>query len=176
MRRGETCLRASRSIFDVNQQEKTMRRRIQGIAAALALAALPIVSVHAGDSFVGRVTEVKSANVITMVQGDVVYDVRINGIVIDKDATLARNARGALSKLVLNKVVRLRFDGRDGELMTGRIWIGGIEKPEEGIKDLGVEMVRAGLVRADANYSKYRYGQMQVAEDEARQSRRGLWR
>jgi endonuclease YncB( thermonuclease family) len=31
-------------------------------------------------------------------------------------------------------------------------------------------------VRRDAAYAKYKYGQMEQAENEARQNRRGLWR
>jgi endonuclease YncB( thermonuclease family) len=153
-----------------------MKRKIRRLTAALALAALPLMSAHAGDSFVGRVTAVKSANVITMQQGDIVYDVRINGIVVDKNATLAREARNALSRLVLDQTVRLRFDKLIDGQMTGRIKIGAIGKPEETVRDAGVELVRAGVVRADASYPKYRYGQMQSAEDEARLNRRGLWR
>ncbi len=153
-----------------------MKGRIRRLTAALALAVLPLAAVHAGDTFVGRVTAVKSANVITMQQGDIVYDVRINGIVVDKDSTLARAARNALTNLLLDKTVRLRFDKRVDGQMTGRIRIGGIGKPEEEVKDVGVELVRAGVVRADASYPKYRYGQMQSAEDEARQARRGVWR
>ena len=153
-----------------------MKRKIRGLTAAMALAVLPLMSAHAGDSFVGRVTAVKSANLITMQQGDIVYEVRINGIVVDKDAALARQARNALSTLVLDRTVRLRFDKLIDGQMTGRIRIGGIGKPEETVKDAGVELVRAGLVRADAAYPKYRYGQMQAAEDEARQARRGVWR
>jgi endonuclease YncB( thermonuclease family) len=153
-----------------------MKRKVHRLAAAMALAVLPLVSAHAGDSFVGRVTAVKSANVITMQQGDIVYDVRINGIVVDQDVTRARDARNALSALVLDRNVRLRFDKRVEGQMTGRIRIGAIGKPDEVVKDVGVELVRAGLVRADATYPKYRYGQMQSAEAEARQARRGLWR
>jgi hypothetical protein len=153
-----------------------MKRKIRRLTAAMALAVLPLMSAHAGDSFVGRVTAVKSANLITMQQGDIVYDVRINGIVVDKDAALARQARNVLTTLVLDRTVRLRFDKLIDGQMTGRIRIGGIGKPEEPVKDAGVELVRAGVVRADAAYPKYRYGQMQAAEAEARQARRGVWR
>jgi endonuclease YncB( thermonuclease family) len=153
-----------------------MKGKTNRLAATLLLAALPLGAAHAGDSFVGRVTAVKSANVITMSQGDITYEVRINGIVVDQRASFALEARNAVAALVLDKTVRLRFDGlRDG-LMTGRIKIGAIGKPEETVKDLGVEMVRAGVVRADANYPKYKYEQMVQAEAEARQSRRGVWR
>jgi endonuclease YncB( thermonuclease family) len=95
---------------------------------------------------------------------------------VDKDATRARDARDALSNLVLDETVRLRFDKLIDGRMTGRIRIGAIGKPDEAVKDVGVELVRAGVVRADAAYPKYRYGQMQSAEDEARQARRGIWR
>jgi endonuclease YncB( thermonuclease family) len=159
-----------------SNKESDMKWKSNGLVAALVLAALPFGAAQAGDSFVGRVTAVKSANLITMTQGDTTYEVRINGIVVDERAAFALEARRALAALVLDKTVRLRFDGLSDGLMTGRIKIGGIGKPEETVKDLGVEMVRAGVVRADANYSKYKYGQMAQAEAEARQNRRGVWR
>jgi endonuclease YncB( thermonuclease family) len=153
-----------------------MKGRFKEITAALALALMPLSPASAGDSFVGRVTAVKGANVITMQQGTIVYDVRINGIVVDQDPTLARAARDAVSQMVLGKNVRLRFDGLYDGQMTGRIKIGAIGKPEEQVRDLGVELVRDGLVRRDTAYAKYKYGQMEQAESEARQNRRGLWR
>jgi endonuclease YncB( thermonuclease family) len=153
-----------------------MKWKANRLVAAIVLAALPFGAAQAGDSFVGRVTAVKSANLITMTQGDTTYEVRINGIIVDERASFALEARNAVAALVLNKDVRLRFDGLKDGLMTGRIKVGGIGKPEEPVKDLGVEMVRAGMVRADANYAKYKYRQMVEAEAEARQSRRGVWR
>lgn len=144
-------------------------------AMGLLLAAGSVGSASAGDSMVGRVVAVKSANLITLDWGAGTRDVRINGIVID--AKTAGTANAALSKMILGKVVRLRFDGlTPSKDLSGRIWLGGIDKPEEPIKDVGVELVRAGIVRRDAEYGHYRYGELATAEAEARQNRRGLWR
>ena len=79
--------------------------------------------------------------------------------------------------MVLGKMVRLRFDGlTPAKELSGRIWLGGIDKPEEPVKDVGVELVRAGAVLRDTAYDHYRYGELASAEAEARQNRRGLWR
>jgi len=139
----------------------------------MAVGSIGIAS--AGDSMVGRVVAVKSANLITLDWGAGTRDVRINGIVIDAKASESANA--ALSKMVLGKMVRLRFDGlTPTKELSGRIWLGGIDKPEEPVKDVGVELVRAGAVLRDTAYGHYRYGELASAEAEARQNRRGLWR
>lgn len=144
-------------------------------AMCLLMAVGSIGSAVAGDSMVGRVVAVKSANLITLDWGDGTRDVRINGIVIDAKASASANA--ALSKMVLGKMVRLRFDGLTAKKeLSGRIWLGGIDKPEEPVKDVGVELVRAGAVLRDTAYDHYRYGELASAEAEARQNRRGLWR
>ncbi len=146
-------------------------------AMYLLLAAGSMGIAVAGDSMVGKVVAVKSGNLVTLDWGGGTRDVRINGIEIDTGKAAALAARTALSNLILGKTVRLRFDGLTPEgQLSGRIWLGGIDKPEETIKDVGVELVRAGSVRADKEYRHYKYGELEQAEAEARQFRRGLWR
>jgi endonuclease YncB( thermonuclease family) len=136
-----------------------------------------VVPSRAGDSLVGEVVAVKSANQITLDHGAGTVEVHIAGIEVDTRGTMASEARAALSQMVLGKTVRLRFDGYlpNGE-MSGRIWLGGIERPEEPVKDVGLELVKAGAVRSAAGYTEYKYGELEKAEAEARQNRRGLWR
>jgi endonuclease YncB( thermonuclease family) len=147
------------------------------VTVCLALAACPLAASHAGDSFVGKVVAVKSANQFTLDYGAGTEEVRIAGIEVDKRAAMALSAKTALSSLILGRTVRLRFDGYlpTGE-MSGRIWIGGIDRPEEAVQDVGLELVKTGKVRAAKGYRQYKYGEMQRAEDEARQNKRGLWR
>ena len=48
------------------------------------------------------------------------------------------------------------------------------DHPVIGIKEVGVEMVRAGLARRQPGYDE-KYGELAAAEDEARQAGRGIW-
>ena len=168
--------------IDKEVDMKAARRRVviglrASIAVSLILALCPLAISHAGDSLVGKVVAVTSANLVALDYGAGTQEVRIAGVEVDTRDVMAREAKTALSNLILGKTVRLRFDGYlpNGE-MTGRIWLGGIGKPEEAVKDVGVELVRAGLVRSAKEYREYKYGEMNRAEAEARQSKRGLWR
>lgn len=149
-----------------------------GLSTSLALAFFvqSISVAYAGDSLVGTVTAVKSANLITLDYGAGSYEVRIVGIDVGRDAIRSRDAARSMSAMVLGKQVRLRFDGRapNGE-MIGRIWIGG-NQPEQPVIDVGVELVRNGLVLSQKNYREYKYGEMTRAESEAKRSQRGLWK
>lgn len=140
--------------------------------AGLALA-LGIGSASAGDSLYGIVTAVKSSDLITLDYGSGSYDIRIAGVVVPDDRAASDEAAAFVSKLVVGKNVRLRFDGRtsDGE-MVGRIFT---DDPQLGILDVGLETIRSGLAMPDAAYRGYVYGEMDRAVAEARQSQRGIW-
>ncbi len=71
-----------------------------------------IVPVHAGDSLYGKVTEVKSADLVTLDYGDGQYDLRLIGIDVPKDGPIATKATEFVSNLVLGKNARMRFEGR----------------------------------------------------------------
>lgn len=154
-------------------------RNGRSAAAALALGfavATMSAASHAGDSLVGKIVAIKSASQVTMDYGAGQVDIVINGIEIDRRDTLERDARAALADLVLGKVVRLRFDGYlPGGEMSGRLRIGAIGGTDERVRDVGVELVRAGKVRAAKGYPKYKYGEMTRAEAEAINTRRGVW-
>lgn len=127
----------------------------------------------AGDSVYGKVTAVKRADLVTFDYGGGAYDIHIVGIDIPTDSGLAADAAGFVSRLLLNKNCRLRFEGRtpDGE-MIGRLYT---DDPDFGIKDVGVELVRNGFVSWQPRYAGYKYNEMKVAEDQAKEARRGMW-
>jgi len=161
--------------------EVNMTRRLQQtrnfiaiIALALSLANYPNNDVHAGDSLYGKITAVKQANLVTIDYGAGTYDIYIVGVDIPAGRSASDEATQFVSNLILNKYVRLRFDGRtpDGK-MVGRILT---DDPNFGIKDIGVEMVRSGLAIRQPDYRGYVYGEMSAAEAEARQAQHGFWR
>jgi endonuclease YncB( thermonuclease family) len=126
----------------------------------------------AGDSIYGTITEVRSAETVTFDYGDGKYQVRIIGVDAPRNATLAKRARDFVSSLVLGKKVRIRFDHRaPNGVMVSRVFT---DDPVLGIREVGVELVRAGLAQRQRNYD-YKYGELSAAENEARSSRRGLW-
>jgi endonuclease YncB( thermonuclease family) len=126
----------------------------------------------AGDSLYGRVTAVKSADSVTFDYGDGQYDLRLVGIDVPKDGALAEKAVGLVSKMVLGKNARMRFEGRGQEGdMRARLFT---DDPVLGIQEVGVELVRGGLARRQEGYD-FKYGELATAEREAQNARRGLW-
>jgi len=136
----------------------------------VSLAMLPtsMFSRPAGDTIYGTITAVRSAEVMVLDYGQGAYTVRIVGITAPRDTAQSRAATAFVSDLVLNKPVRLRFEGRRNGQMIGRLFTG-----DPGV-DVGVELLRAGLVRKQATYD-YKYGELAAAENEARTARRGVW-
>jgi|SRR5882724_7883362 len=123
----------------------------------------------AGEAFSGKVTQVKSAGLMVVDYGHGQYVVRIVGIDVPKEGPIAAEAKQFLTKMVLGKVVRARFEGRNNEgEMVSRLFIG-----EPG-KEVGIELLKAGLARRQTNYD-YKYGELSKAEGQAREARRGLW-
>jgi endonuclease YncB( thermonuclease family) len=126
----------------------------------------------AGDSLYGKVPEVKSAEVVVLDYGAGRYNIRIVGIVAPTTEPLASQAKQFVSNLVLGKNARIRLEGRnkDGE-MVSRLFT---DDPDIGIKDVGVELLKAGLARRLPDYD-YKYGELAAAEKEAQAAGRGLW-
>jgi len=143
------------------------------IGSLLGLIALAtcLAPAFGADSLYGKVTAVRSADVVVLNYGKGEYVVRIVGIEPPTGAT-ARQARQYVSNLVLGKNARLRLERRapNGE-MVARLYT---DDPVNGNKDVGLELLRAGLVRHQATYDG-KYGEMAAAEREARTARRGLW-
>jgi endonuclease YncB( thermonuclease family) len=126
-------------------------------------------SVCAGKSIYGKVSEVKSADVMTLDYGAGQYDIRVAGIDVPKERPFADEAKQFVANLVLGKNVRLRFYGRtpNGE-MLGRL---DIDDPVIGIKEVAVELLRVGLARVQKGFD----GELTKAENEARETKHGLW-
>lgn len=156
---------------------KTMSKRsgrLPGMALlTLFLAFSPGITARAGDSLYGKVTAVKRANLITLDYGAGTYDIRLAGVDLPRERVAAQKATQFVSKMLLNKHARLRFDGRtaQGE-MVGKIFT---DDKEIGIKDVGVEMVRAGMALRQRGYTGYRYNELVAAEAAAKKTQRGIW-
>ncbi len=151
------------------------KRVIQGFVGCAVLLA-GFLPAFAGDSLYGKVTEVRSADVVILDYGKGQYVIRIIGIDVPKEGPVANEARQFVSKLVLGKNARIRFEGRapNGE-MVSRLYT---DDPVIGIKDVGLELVRVGLARRQKGEDYqfgYKYGELSVAEREAQKARRGLW-
>jgi endonuclease YncB( thermonuclease family) len=143
-----------------------------GLLVFLALVVAGWIPAQAGDSLYGKVTEVKSGDVVTFDAGDDQYVLRLVGIEVAKDAALAKEAVQLVSQMVLGKNARMRFEGlgKDG-LMQSRLYT---DDPELGIKEVSLELVRAGVARRLEGFD-FKYGELSAAESEARNARRGLW-
>jgi endonuclease YncB( thermonuclease family) len=122
------------------------------------------------------VTAVRSADVVVLSYGDGQRDrsyvIRLIGIDVPKDGPFASQAREFVSKLVLGKNARMRLEGKakNGE-MVARLTT---DDPSVGLKDVGLELVRAGLGRKQKDYD-YKDGELAVAENEAQREKRGQW-
>jgi endonuclease YncB( thermonuclease family) len=133
-----------------------------------------LVSTVVGKALGGKVTEVRSAEVIVVETGTGQDVLRIVGITAPQDASLATKAKQLLNEMVMGKVVRARFESRDdaGE-MVSRVFVG-----DPG-QDVGLELVRAGLAQRQEGPPEpeigYKYGELSKAESEARDAKRGLW-
>lgn len=144
---------------------------IRGLLCLLILGAW-LFPAHAGDSIFGKIVEVKSADIVVLDYGKGQYTVRIIGIVPPKSGQLAQQSKDFVAGLVLGKHVRLRFEGRNQDgTMEGQLQTA---ENNDDIRDVGLEVVRAGLARKQTDYD-YKYGELSAAEREARSAKRGLW-
>ena len=109
---------------------------------------------------------------MTFDYGRGLYQIRIIGIDAPRSGTLARRARQFVSNMVLGKKVRMRFEYRapNGEMVC-RLFT---DDTSAGIKEVGVELLRAGLARRQRGYD-YKYGELSAAENDAKKARRGVW-
>jgi len=145
------------------------RRGVACLAAFIAL----LGTSWAGDSLWGKVTEVKEATLVTLDYGSGSYPIRIVGIDAPRPGEpRAEEARQLVAGLVLGKNARMRLArrGANGEMVC-RLFT---DDPVIGIKEVGVELLRAGLARRQADYDE-KYGELAQAESEARAAKRGLW-
>jgi endonuclease YncB( thermonuclease family) len=143
------------------------------VTLSLALLAAATVPAGAGDSLWGKVTAVKGPILVTLDYGSGAYDIRIVGIdAPNVGEPLYAQAQAFVEGLVLNKNARMRLHhrGANGQLVC-RLFT---DDPVIGIKEVGVELVRAGLARRQPGYDE-KYGELAAAESEAQAAGRGLW-
>jgi endonuclease YncB( thermonuclease family) len=149
-----------------------MRKTMVICALVGVLFAASSMPAFAGDSLYGKVIDVKRADLVVLAADEWKHDIRIFGVDVPKEGPIATRAREFVVKLVGNKNARMRFEGRapNGEFV-GRLFT---DDPEIGIKDVGLELIRAGLARRITG-NDYKYGELSAAEREAKQAKRGLW-
>ncbi|MDH3523878.1 MAG: thermonuclease family protein [Acidobacteriota bacterium] len=127
---------------------------------------------RAGDSLYGTITEVKRADVVVLDYGEGQMELKLIGIEVPTEAAFAAQSKSFVSNLVLGKSARMRFQYRTPEgVMLVRLFT---DDPVIGIKEVAVELVRAGLARRQEDYD-FKYGELTRAERDARTARRGLW-
>ena len=97
--------------------------------------------------------------------------VRLVGVDPPKEGQLAEEAKKFVVNLVQGKHARFYLYGKiRGEFVSALL----TADPESGFKDVGVELVRAGLARALPN-EFYKDGSLEAAEKEAKERGRGIW-
>jgi endonuclease YncB( thermonuclease family) len=165
---------AARSFRFVVPKEDVMKqrwaRRALWTLIVLGAAGIPA---SAGDSLYGKVTAVKEATLVTLDYGSGTYEIRLVGIdALKPGEARADEALKFVSDLLLGKNARMRLHHRDqsGEMVC-RLFT---DDPVIGIKEVGVELLRAGLARRQPGYDE-KYGELAAAEDEARTGGRGIW-
>ncbi len=149
-----------------------LQRRTSVGLATLLMCIAGLAPSHAGDSLYGKVIEVRSADLVVFDYGSGQYELRLVGLEMPEDASITRAATEMVSNMVLNKPVRMRFEGRtkDGE-MTCRLFT---DDPLTGIQEVAVEVLRAGLARRKTDMD-FKYGELAAAERQAKEAKRGLW-
>jgi endonuclease YncB( thermonuclease family) len=137
------------------------------LAAVAATPARP-----AGDSLIGTVTAVRAADLVVFNHGAGEYNLRLIGVAPPRTGPMADSARQFVSRMALGKVMRMRFEyrARNGDMLSRLFTTDTVA----GIREVNVELLRAGLARRQANYD-YKYGELSAAEAEARRAQRGLW-
>lgn len=154
-------------------KEGTMKNKLVLTGFVCVVLLLVSLLAFAGDAFGGKVTAVRSAEIVVVNYGRGEYVVRIVGVAAPAEGPIANEAKEFVTKMVLGQEVRARFEGKNpnGE-MVSRLYVG-----DPG-KDVALELLRNGLARRpqgpDYQFG-YKYGELTKAENEARENKRGLW-
>jgi endonuclease YncB( thermonuclease family) len=123
-----------------------------------------------GDSLYGKVTAVMSATQMRFDYDSGWYNIRLIGI--DVPGKAADSATQFVSRMILNKKARIRFEGRTSENeMLVRLFT---DDSTKGIKEVGIELLRSGLALRKRGVD-FKYGELAAAESEARRGKRGIW-
>ncbi len=155
-----------------------MSRATRVVVAALLGACGAAPGAWAGEWQRGRVTAVKSGEVVAFAGSGADWDVRLVGLAAPAPGQpFADEARAFLTQRVLGREVRLRVvGGREGGEIVAHV----LEGPDGKQTDVGVEMVAAGLAwrLPEARYKPLVKGQpdpLTAADQAAREARRGIW-
>jgi endonuclease YncB( thermonuclease family) len=146
------------------------------IRAPLLLVSLSFIAAQAmADTFSGRVVGISDGDTITVLdQAKKQHKVRLAGIdAPEKGQAFGDRAKESLSRLVFDKSVTVESHKADryGRLV-GKVLVAG--------RDANLEQVRAGFAWWYREYAKEQSPEDRAAyataEEDARASRRGLWR
>ena len=145
-------------------------------AIAALLGMVMVTSAHVtpppGDSVYGRVTAVRRADLVVFNHAAGDYTLRLVGVAVPTATRAADTAAAFVRNMVLNRPARMRLEGRDRNgVLRARLYTAGADA---GIREVNVELVRAGLARKVANFD-FKYGELANAEREARAARRGVF-
>lgn len=168
------CDSAARTAHSGMSKEDAMKRKgvLKRWASCLILV-IGFMPAFAGDVFGGKVTEVRSAEIVVVDYGKGQYVVRLAGVAGLQEGPLAAESKKFVTDMVLGKEVRARFVTRNksGE-MVSRLFVG-----DPG-REVGLELLKAGLARRrpgpDSDFG-YKYNELAKAEAEAREKKRGIW-
>lgn len=151
----------------------TLSPALTAMVLLIIVATLSPMFADAGDFAYGRITAVERADLVQFDSPGGTYRLRIAGILIPGETRASDSAASFVRALVLNRTVRLRVERgrlRTGELSVRLFTVDSVT----GNRDVAIELLRAGLVRRQANFD-FKYGELASAEAEARQARRGVW-
>jgi endonuclease YncB( thermonuclease family) len=120
------------------------------------------------------VAAVKSANTVSFKHDSGTYDVLLAGVTAPEKRADADKSRRFIAEMAMGQRAQFRLDGRNAQgIMVGKIYL---EDASGKVRDLGIEMVRAGLAMPAREYRGYKYGEMNAAMTEARSKKIGVWK
>ena len=131
-----------------------------------------VLKLSVGKSFTGRVASI-TANCHLIVDGQFNQsEIQVYGIEVASNPALNEQARQLISKLALKQQVRVLIENtyRRNEIAASFQFIG----RDTETKNLGVELVRAGLARWIGQEDRF-VEAFEIAEREAVIERRGIW-
>ena len=120
-------------------KEGTMKNKLVLTGFVFVILLLGSLPALAGDAFAGKVTAVRSAEIVVVDYGKGEYIVRIIGVAVPAEGPIAIEAKQFVTKMLLGQVVRARFESRQNGEMLSRLYVG-----DPG-QDVGVELLRNGL-------------------------------
>jgi endonuclease YncB( thermonuclease family) len=143
------------------------------MAALVTVMAVAGMPASAGDATYGTVIAAKNANTVVFKHDSGTYDVRVAGIVAPGNRADADKSRRFVTDMAVGQRAQFRLDGRNAQgVMVGKIYL---DDASGKVRDLGIEMVRAGLAMPVREYRGYKYGELNAAMTEAKSKKAGVW-